>query len=94
MPENNYTLFELQDLDIKKKSLINGITNIDKKLEDSLGIKELNLNLELVIKKLNEQKKAQIKINQLRELNEYEINNLNTRLYSGQIRNNKEGNQI
>ena len=92
MPEDNYRLFELQDLDIKKKSLINGIGNIDKKLADSLGIKELNLNLELVIKKLNEQKKAQIKINQSRELNENEINNLNTRLYSGQIRNNKEAN--
>lgn len=94
MPEDNYRLFELQDLDIKKKSLINGIGNIDKKLADSLGIKELNLNLELVIKKLNEQKKAQIKINQSRELNENEINNLNTRLYSGQIRNNKEAEAI
>ncbi len=94
MPEDNYRLFELQDLDIKKKSLINGIGNIDKKLVDSLGIKELNLNLELVIKKLNEQKKAQIKINQSRELNEHEINNLNTRLYSGQIRNNKEAEAI
>ena len=94
MPEDNYRLFELQDLDIKKKSLINGISNIDKKLADSLGIKELNLNLELVIKKLNEQKKAQIKINQSRELNEHEINNLNTRLYSGQIRNNKEAEAI
>ena len=94
MPEDNYRLFELQDLDIKKKSLINGIGNIDKKLADSLGIKELNLNLELVIKKLNEQKKAQIKINQSRELNEHEINNLNTRLYSGQIRNNKEAEAI
>ena len=94
MPEDNYRLFELQDLDIKKKSLINGISNIDKKLADSLGIKELNLNLELVIKKLNEQKKAQIKINQSRELNENEINNLNTRLYSGQIRNNKEAEAI
>ena len=59
-----------------------------------MGIKELNLNLELVIKKLNEQKKAQIKINQSRELNENEINNLNTRLYSGQIRNNKEAEAI
>ena len=39
MPEDNYRLFELQDLDIKKKSLINGIGNIDKKLADSLGIK-------------------------------------------------------
>lgn len=94
MPEDNYRLFELQDLDIKKKSLINGIGNIDKKLADSLGIKKLNLNLELVIKKLNEQKKAQIKINQSRELNENEINNLNTRLYSGQIRNNKEAEAI
>jgi len=94
MPEDNYRLFELQDLDIKKKSLINGIGNIDKKLADSLGIKKLNLNLELVIKKLNEQKKAQIKINQSRELNEHEINNLNTRLYSGQIRNNKEAEAI
>ena len=94
MPEDNYRLFELQDLDIKKKSLINGSGNIDKKLADSLGIKELNLNLELVIKKLNEQKKAQIKINQSRELNEHEINNLNTRLYSGQIRNNKEAEAI
>ena len=94
MPEDNYRLFELQDLDIKKKSLINSIGNIDKKLADSLGIKELNLNLELVIKKLNEQKKAQIKINQSRELNENEINNLNTRLYSGQIRNNKEAEAI
>ena len=94
MPKDNYMLFELQDLDIKKKSLINGITNIDKKLEDSLGIKELNLNLELVIEKLNEQNKAQIKINQSRELNEHEINNLNTRLYSGQIRNNKEAEAI
>ena len=52
MPEDNYRLFELQDLDIKKKSLINGIGNIDKKLADSLGIKKLNLNLELIIKKL------------------------------------------
>ena len=94
MPEDNYRLFELQDLDIKKKSLINGIGNIDKKLADSLGIKKLNLNLELIIKKLNEQKKAQIKINQSRELNENEINNLNTRLYSGQIRNNKEAEAI
>ena len=94
MPEDNYRLFELQDLDIKKKSLINSIGNIDKKLADSLGIKELNLNLELVIKKLNEQKKAQIKIHQSRELNENEINNLNTRLYSGQIRNNKEAEAI
>jgi len=94
MPEDNYRLFELQDLDIKKKSLINGIGNIDKKLVDSLGIKKLNLNLELIIKKLNEQKKAQIKINQSRELNENEINNLNTRLYSGQIRNNKEAEAI
>ena len=59
-----------------------------------MGIKKLNLNLELVIKKLNEQKKAQIKINQSRELNENEINNLNTRLYSGQIRNNKEAEAI
>ena len=94
MPEDNYRLFELQDLDIKKKSLINNIGNIEKKLSDSLGIKELNLNLELVIKKLNEQKKAQIKINQSIELNEHEINNLNTRLYSGQIRNNKEAEAI
>ena len=94
MPEDNYRLFELQDLDIKKKSLINNIGNIEKKLSDSLGIKELNLNLELVIKKLNEQKKAQIKINQSIELNEHEIINLNTRLYSGQIRNNKEAEAI
>jgi predicted nucleic acid-binding Zn-ribbon protein len=90
MSEENQYYFEIQKHDLELLSIDNKISIIKKELFSQQGIPDMKQKVILIEEKLKQQQKIQIQINQsIEECNET-INGLNTTLYSGKIRNNKE----
>ena len=90
MSEENQYYFEIQKHDSEIILLDNKMLIIKKELLSQKGIPDMKQKLNLIIDKFNQQKKIQIQINlSINECSEI-INGLNTTLYSGKIRNNKE----
>ncbi len=94
MAVENKSYFELQEFDLGIFSIEDKEKSISDKLNDKLGIEEVKSKFLSIESKLSELSKVQIRINQLIDQNSNEINQLNTTLYSGKIRNNKESEAI
>lgn len=90
MPELNHNFFQLQEYDLSIFNIQDKLEVISKKLEEKLGIEEFKEKLNLIEVKFQELTKLQIQINQIIDQTSNEINELNTTLYSGKIRNTKE----
>jgi predicted nucleic acid-binding Zn-ribbon protein len=90
MSEENQYYFEIQKHDSEIILIDNKILIIKKELLSQKGIPDMKQKVNIIDDKLNQQNKLQIQINQsIDECSEI-INGLNTTLYSGKIRNNKE----
>ncbi|MQF93598.1 MAG: hypothetical protein FI730_03985, partial [SAR202 cluster bacterium] len=94
MAVENKSYFDLQEFDLGIFSIEDKEKSISDKLNDKLGIEEVKSKFLSIESKLSELSKVQIRINQLIDQNSNEINQLNTTLYSGKIRNNKESEAI
>ena len=94
MAVENKSYFDLQEFDLGIFSLEDKEKSISDKLNNKIGIEEVKSKFLSIESKLSELSKVQIKINQLIDQNSNEINQLNTTLYSGKIRNNKESEAI
>ena len=90
MSEENLNYFEIQKYDIDIMSFQKEISLIDEKLKDQMGLDGLKEKLTMIQNKIEEQEKIQRKILISIKENEDSINNINTTIYSGKIRNNKE----
>jgi len=90
MAEVNHNFFQLQEYDLSIFTIEDKLEIISKKLEEKLGIEELKQKLNLIEEKFKELTKLQIRINQIIDQTNNEINELNSTLYSGKIRNTKE----
>ena len=90
MSEENIKYFEVQKYDKEIISYKNIISSIDKKLSDRLGISNHKNKLITIKEKIDEQEKIQKKILNLIKENEDSINTINSKIYSGKIRNTKE----
>jgi len=90
MADENHNLFELQKYDLSIFNIEDKENQIIKKLDEKLGIEDLNSKLRLIEEKFQDLTKLQIKVNQVIDQTSNEINQLNTTLYSGKIRNTKE----
>ncbi len=90
MAELNHNFFQLQEYDLSIFNIQDKLDVISKKLEEKLGIEDFKKKLNLIEAKFQELTKLQIKINQIIDQTSNEINELNTTLYSGKIRNTKE----
>jgi predicted nucleic acid-binding Zn-ribbon protein len=90
MADENHNLFELQKYDLSIFNIEDKENQIIKKLDEKLGIEDLNSKLRLIEEKFQDLTKLQIKVNQVIDQTNNEINQLNTTLYSGKIRNTKE----
>ena len=94
MPIENKSYFELQQFDLGIFSIEDKEKEISNKLNDKLGMEEVKSKFTAIESKLSELSKVQIRINQFIDQNSNEINELNTTLYSGKIRNTKESEAI
>ena len=94
MPIENKSYFELQQFDLGIFSIEDKEKEISNKLNDKLGMEEIKSKFTAIESKLSELSKVQIRINQFIDQNSNEINELNTTLYSGKIRNTKESEAI
>ena len=94
MAVENKSYFELQEFDLGIFSIEDKEKSISDKLNDKLGIEKVKSKFLSIESKLSELSKVQTRINQLIDQNSNEINQLNTTLYSGKIRNNKESEAI
>ena len=90
MADENHNLFELQKYDLSIFNIEDKENQIIKKLDEKLGIEDLKSKLRLIEEKFQDLTKLQIKVNQVIDQTNNEINQLNTTLYSGKIRNTKE----
>jgi len=90
MSEENLNYFEIQKYDTDIMSFQKEISSIDEKLKDQMGLDGLKEKLTMIQNKIEEQEKIQRKILTSIKENEESINNINTTIYSGKIRNNKE----
>jgi len=90
MAEENHNLFELQKYDLSIFKIEDRVNQILEKLNDKLGIDDLKSKLVLIEEKFLDLTKLQINVTQLIDQTSNEINELNTTLYSGKIRNTKE----
>lgn len=90
MADKNHNLFELQKYDLSIFNIEDKLNQIIKKLDEKLGIEDLKTKLGLIEEKFHDLTKLQIKVNQVIDQTSNEINELNTTLYSGKIRNTKE----
>lgn len=90
MSEENQYYFEIQKHDLELLSIDNKISIINKELFSQQGIPDMKQKVILIDEKLKQQNKIQIQINQSIDECSETINGLNTTLYSGKIRNNKE----
>ena len=90
MADENHNLFELQKYDLSIFNIEDKENQIIKKLDEKLGIEDLKSKLRLIEEKFQDLTKLQIKVNQVIDQTSNEINQLNTTLYSGKIRNTKE----
>tara|TARA_B110000438_G_scaffold301884_1_gene357965 strand:+ start:52 stop:753 length:702 start_codon:yes stop_codon:yes gene_type:complete len=90
MSEENQNYFEIQKHDSEIILIDNKILIIKKELLSQKGIPNMKEKVNVIDDKLNQQIKLQIQINQSLDECTGIINGLNTTLYSGKIRNNKE----
>ena len=90
MSEENLNYFEIQKYDTEILSFQKEISAIEEKLKEQMGLEELKQKLSMIQNKIEEQEKIQRKILTSIKENEESINNINTTIYSGKIRNNKE----
>ncbi len=77
MPKNK----NIKSFNLKKNPTI---------INEKLGIDDLKSKLELIEEKFEDLTKLQLRVNQIIDQTSNEINELNTTLYSGKIRNTKE----
>ena len=90
MAEENHNLFQLQEYDLGIFNNEDKVNQILKKIDEKLGIDDLKSKLELIEGKFEDLTKLQLRVNQIIDQTSNEINELNTTLYSGKIRNTKE----
>ena len=90
MADENHKFFQLQEYDLNIFNIEDNLSQISIKLEEKLGIEDIRKKFNMIEIKFDELTKLQIKINQTIDHTNNEINELNTTLYSGKIRNNKE----
>ena len=90
MAEENHNLFQLQEYDLGIFNNEDKVNQILKKIDEKLGIDDLKSKLELIEEKFEDLTKLQLRVNQIIDQTSNEINELNTTLYSGKIRNTKE----
>ncbi len=90
MADENHKFFQLQEYDLNIFNIEDNLSQISIKLKEKLGIEDIRKKFNMIEIKFDELTKLQIKINQTLDHTNNEINELNTTLYSGKIRNNKE----
>jgi len=90
MADENNNFFQLQEYDLTIFTIEDKLSSISEKFEKKLGIEEFKEKLLLIEIKFKELLKLQIRVSQMIDQSGNNINELNTTLYSGKIKNTKE----